>query len=73
MAEAKPHLRKGTTRNYGCTLSGERILYYAYFVANKGGGGGGTGGGGKTDPNRATVIGPEAGAPQIPAVGGIAG
>jgi len=75
VAEAKPHLRKGTTRNYGCTLSGEQILYYAYFVANKGGNGGngGNGGGGQTDPNRATVIGPDAGAPQIPTVGGIAG
>ena len=58
--DAKPHLRKGTTRTYGCTLTGERILYWAYFVPSKGGkggggnggGGGGGGGGGKTDPNR---------------------
>jgi hypothetical protein len=33
--KAKPHLRKKTTRTYGCKLSGERILYWAYFVPKK--------------------------------------
>lgn len=33
--EAKPHLRKGSTRTYGCKLSGERLLYWAYFVPEK--------------------------------------
>jgi hypothetical protein len=49
--DAKPHLRKGSTRTYGCTLTGERILYWAYFVPDKGkkGGGGNGGGGGKGD------------------------
>lgn len=37
--DAKPHLRKGTTRTYGCNLGGERILYWAYFVPDKGKGG----------------------------------
>lgn len=32
---AKPHLRKGTTRAYGCKLNGERIMYWAYFVPKK--------------------------------------
>ena len=30
--DAKPQLRKGSTRTYGCKLTGERILYWAYFV-----------------------------------------
>lgn len=42
--DAKPHLRKGTTRAYGCNLTGERILYWAYFVPEKGKGGGGKNG-----------------------------
>jgi hypothetical protein len=46
--DAKPHLRKGTTRTYGCDLRGERILYWAYFVPDKGKGGG-KGDGGKGD------------------------
>jgi hypothetical protein len=64
--DAKPQMRKGTTRNYGCVFSGERVLYYAYFVKTKKGGGGkgGNGGGGKSDPNRAVAIGP-AGAPDL--------
>lgn len=33
--DAKPHLRKNTTRTYGCKLSGERVLYWAYFVPKK--------------------------------------
>jgi hypothetical protein len=33
--DAKPHLRKGTTRTYGCKLTGERVLYWAYFVPSK--------------------------------------
>jgi hypothetical protein len=35
---AKPHMRRGTTRTYGCTFRGERIIYWAYFVPDKGGG-----------------------------------
>ena len=67
VANAKPHLRKGSTRTYGCNLTGERILYYAYFVKTKKSGGGGKGGhsggggGGKTDPNRVVTIGPAGG------------
>lgn len=38
---AKPHMRKGTTREYGCTISHERVLYWAYFVPSGGKGGGG--------------------------------
>ena len=38
VTSAKPHMRKGTTRTYGCTFRGERILYWAYFVPDKGGG-----------------------------------
>ena len=60
-AEAKPQMRKGTTRNYGCTLT-SRILYYAYFVKTKDeAGNGGGGGGGKPDPNRVVTIGPSGG------------
>jgi hypothetical protein len=33
--KAKPHVRKGSTREYGCKLSGERILYWAFFVPTK--------------------------------------
>lgn len=33
--DAKPQLRKGSTRTYGCKLAGERILYWAYFVPEK--------------------------------------
>ena len=33
--DAKPHLRKNTTRTYGCKLTGERVLYWAYFVPSK--------------------------------------
>ena len=32
---AKPQLRKGQTRTYGCKLEGERILYWAYFVPDQ--------------------------------------
>ncbi len=42
--DAKPHMRKGSTRTYGCTLTGERVVYWAYFVPDKGKGGGGGGG-----------------------------
>ncbi len=45
---AKPHLRKGTTRDYGCTISHERILYWAYLAPSKGK----SGGGGKSGKNR---------------------
>lgn len=33
--DAKPQMRKGSTRTYGCKLTGERILYWAYFVPTK--------------------------------------
>jgi hypothetical protein len=75
-ASAKPQMRKGTTRSYGCTFSSTRILYYAYFVKTKGGGGkGGGGGGGKTDPNRVVKIGPSGGpdAASVAPTGAIAG
>ena len=65
--DAKPQMRKGSTRNYGCVFNSERILYYAYFVKTKSGGKGGNGGGGgggQTDPNRVVPIGP-AGAPDV--------
>jgi len=35
VTEAKPHLRTGTTRDYGCKLTGERVLYWAFFVPKK--------------------------------------
>ena len=43
VTDAKPHMRKGSTRTYGCTLTGERVVYWAYFVPDKGKGGGGGG------------------------------
>ncbi len=52
---AKPQ-RKGTTREYGCLLSHERILYWAYFVPSEGKSGGGKHhGGGKSGKDRRAI------------------
>ena len=47
-AQTNPHLKEGSTRQYGCKYDKARLLYWAYFVPNRrdGGGGGGGGGGG---------------------------
>jgi hypothetical protein len=34
--KAKPHQKKGSTREYGCQFKGERLLYWAYFVPSGG-------------------------------------
>ena len=63
VTEAKPQLRKGTTRTYGCRLAGERLLYWAYFTPSggkKGGGGGGKNGGDDNGQNNTVRIGPTA-------------
>lgn len=38
---SKPQYKKGSTRTYGCTYTEAQILYWAYFVPDKGKGGGG--------------------------------
>jgi hypothetical protein len=31
---SKPHVKKGTSKKYGCVYKGAQILYWAYFVPN---------------------------------------
>jgi hypothetical protein len=36
---SKPQYKKGSTRTYGCAYGNAQIIYWAYFVPDKGGGG----------------------------------
>lgn len=35
-AQSNPHLKEGSTRRYGCKYNRARLLYWAYFVPNRG-------------------------------------